>query len=215
MDEEKREALIRPCRVTGVHIENVRRIQVIDLTAEHNVNVVGGANGAGKTSLITAMLNTLCGGRGEPAPALMIREGEERAECRVTLDNGAEAHVVWTEKIRTLDVRVDGKRIPRPQEFLNGLTGRVTIDVFEFARGDSKQQEETLKAVAGITEAWDALEAKRLELYAARRDVNRDLKRAEAHLGEMDHYPEAPEEAVSADDLRAEYNAAFKQREVN
>lgn len=191
-------------KIVRLEAENVKRLSAVEITPEGELVVVGGRNGAGKTSVLDSIAYAL---------------GGKDAICEKPLRQGAEhGHVVcdlgdlivrrtFTERGGgTLVVEnKDGARYRSPQAMLDRLVGRLSFDPLAFARMEPKRQLETLKRLVGLD--LSDLDAERDRYYEQRRDANREVKAAEARLAGMPHHDDAPEAEVSVADLTRELDA--------
>ena len=206
-------------KIVQLNIENFMRLRAVEITPNHHVVEIGGANKAGKTSVLDAIMGAL-GGK-KSLPAVPLRRGAKNGHVTIALDGdeskGLQPMTVtrtFTDDGRsTLEIRsADGYKAPSPQAILDELCGRIAFDPLEFTRQSPKQQVETLKALVGLdfTEA----DRKRATLYAERTEVNRDAKAIQARLDGAATYDDAPAKEVSVADLSAELtrrHAANKQ----
>lgn len=207
-------------KIIKLTVSNVKRIRVVEITPDGKSIIIGGKNGAGKTSLIDAIAATL-GGK-KLCPKVPIRKGEDKGESRVETEDLVvtrtwtkdESHVVVSNK--------DGSIHRSPQKILDDLVGRMTFDPLEFSRQDPSSQLATIQELVGLD--FTELDGKRDGVYGKRRDVNRDMKAAEARLVQMEQHEDAPTEEVSVSGLveelerrsaHNEKNAAVRQQHAN
>jgi DNA repair exonuclease SbcCD ATPase subunit len=167
--------------------ENVKKIRAIDITPPEYVVTVTGKNAAGKTSALDSIWLTLDNRAAEKRNVRPIREGAD--EAMAVLDFG-ELVVTrkWTSNSTSyLTVATkDGAEYKAPQTLLNTMMSPISLDPLAFMRSSSKEQAETLLAIAGIT--IDDLDQKRQEMYTERTIVNREIKRLESrYLAAPEH----------------------------
>lgn len=180
---------------------NIKRLSEVDLVpGDTSLVIVGGNNGAGKTSVLDSIWMAL--GGAQAVPERPIRDGEESAE--VSLDLGD-----WTVTRRwtrngTGDLSIrnrDGDSKSKPQAFLDSLVGPLSFDPLAFSRMRASEQAETLRALVGLdTRQLDAVHAR---VYEERRAENRELKAAEARLAAVPEVTDAPPELISVSALTA------------
>lgn len=181
-------------RILELHAENVKRIQVIDITPGKGVVEIAGENGSGKSSTLDSLL-WLIGGKGaiqwQP-----IRVGEERAVIKAKLGDDAGLRFIVTRRFTateddakepyTTSVVVeaaDGSRPRGPQELLDSLYSGMAFDPLQFQRIPPKERIAILKAlVPGVD--FDALQKRRDALYDERTEVNRLARILRAQAGE-------------------------------
>jgi hypothetical protein len=213
----------QPLRVVGLQVKNVMGVKAVAIEPDPDGNliVIGGDNGAGKTSTIDSIWWAL---GGKPSALKPIRDGESEATIELDLGDLKVIRRFWhnanTGKLETgLKVSTpDGAaNYSRPQEVLDGLLSKFAFDPFEFTRLKPKDQVERLKVVLGIDAS--GIEARRKEAYDERTIVNRTLAALEAKLsglakpGEL-AFPEAPAEEISLKDLTEELNRAHEQNRL-
>jgi DNA repair exonuclease SbcCD ATPase subunit len=200
-------------KIVGLTVENVKRVELVEITPAGNTVIIGGKNEQGKSSCLDAIEYALGGGT---MPAVPVHRGAKEGRVLVDLDDIiVERRFVADAKSQPqLVVKSrDGARYPTPQKLLDGLFGKLTFDPLEFTRMKPDKQLETLKGLVGLD--FSAQDAKRKALYDERTMVNRDAKAAKANLDAAKRFPEAPAEEVSASTLLAELNAAKQKNTEN
>lgn len=168
--------------IVELRASNVKRLVAVHIKPDGNVVVLGGANEAGKSSVLDAIMFALGGGR--KIPATPVRKGA--AKGKVTLDlgeftvtrtftRGGGGQLVVTGK--------DGQPIRSPQGMLDALVTPIAFDPLAFLRMDAARQVETLRALLGIdTSGLDAEEA---ELREKRLVRGRSLRELEGSLAQL------------------------------
>lgn len=209
-------------KIIELKAENVKRLQAVQITPEGSLVVIGGKNGAGKSSVLDSILYAL-GGAGT-LPGKPVRKGADKATIEVTLDG--DRTLIVRRKIAengrtTLEVEQrndDGSiaKIASPQKLLDSLVGSIAFDPLAFTRLKPAEQVESLRAAVGVS--VDDLDAEIKRLFDERTAVNRDAKQLESQLGGMPKHADAPAQEVSASDVLTEieainqYNAAIDQK---
>lgn len=175
----------------GLEAENIKALKAVKLGFKgHSLIVVGGNNAQGKTSLLDSIAIALGGKKHEPEE--VIRRGESHGRIVLDLDEvmgfgddpsssiGLKVTVVFTKKAgRKLILEgKDGSVFRSPQEVFDRFISRLTFDPLEFVRMDKEKQVEVVRKMAGID--FEQLDSEYDGLYQQRRDLNRDLKGAEA-----------------------------------
>jgi DNA repair exonuclease SbcCD ATPase subunit len=193
-------------QITQLSVENVKRIQAVQITPDGNLVVIGGKNGAGKSSLLDAIMYALAGGRSIPSQPL--RKGESRGKVEITLDDaeGMPLTVVrtFTAKGATqLTIKTGGGyAAPTPQAILDELCGRLAFDPLAFTRQQPKQQADTLRRAVGLD--FTEQDKKRKQLYDERTTVNRETRNLSGQLDGMSLYGDVPAAEISITDLTAQ-----------
>lgn len=214
-------------KVLRYRAHHVQKISDIDWNLEgHNLFLVGGRNGQGKTSGLVGLLMALCGRSGGVWPEVALQEGQKEGWVKVDLGDDPRLTIELylrrarsgqvTEKFRVLDA--DGKEVRQPRELLKRLYSLHAFDPRGFERLDPKQQREILLKLAGFD--YGAMEAEYKEFYGKRTEVNRDGKRLRARHDAMPGHVGVPAEEVSVsalisdrDRLQQANGAIQKERE--
>lgn len=192
-------------KIVQLNISNFKKIAVAEIRPDGHKVILGGDNGAGKTSVLDAIMVALVGPRA--MPAVPVRQGAEGAEIRVDCGD-----VVVTRKIKpdgtgTLAVKTaDGMRPTSPQKWLDERIGAIAFDPLSFTRLDAKAQANTLRTLVGVDVS--DLDSELAAVYDERTAVNRELKQAEALASTMPRHEGVPEDEVSIAGLVAEMQAA-------
>lgn len=202
-------------RIVKLTAENVKRIKCVEITPEGNLVVVGGQNGAGKSSLLDSIMYALAGKKGLPSQP--VRDGEDKATIVVELDDFIVRRTMTHEGGGTLTVTTaDGKaKFATPQGLLDGLTGRLAFNPLAFHNQGALQQRATLMDLAGLN--FGVLDGQRTMRYDDRRDTNRQLNEARGALANQEHYVglELPAEEVTLKDLTAELERRREHNRAN
>lgn len=196
-------------RIVELKAQNVMGLQACDLTPEPHLNIVGGKNGAGKSSLLNAITAALAGKGSMPAEPL--RRGEQRGEIVARLD-APDGDLIIKRKISgdgktSLTIESEkGAKYGKPQQMLDALVGAVGFDPAAFCRLDPKRQAEQLRELVGLD--LSDLDAERQRAYEQRTQVNREVKRLEGVVSDSPVRDDLPAEEVSIADLTRELETA-------
>ena len=198
-------------KIVQLTASNVKRLKAVEITPDGTVQVIGGRNAQGKSSVLDAIWLALGGGRAAKETTLPIRDGETQAS--VTLDLG-DLIVTrsWTQKGTTLKVTSkDGASYGSPQKMLDELVGRLSFDPLEFTRLSPREQRDALLDLVDLDVDVDALDRERAELFAERTEVGRRGKA----IGDVQVDDDLPTEEQSAGELIARIrDAEHHNREV-
>lgn len=201
-------------------VENFLRITAAQLDLHPGMNVIGGKNRAGKTSVLAAA-DALFGGRAaEPDDPIHHGADEARIEGIVSVDGEPKYRIekVFRAGSDHATFRVssaDGKqRYSRPQELLESIYGSGRFfDPRAFVQMKPPDRAEIVREMAGLDFA--DLDRRRQGLYDERRDVNRDLKAAAAILEALPAAPPGtPDIEVDAAALLRELAAAHSSNAI-
>lgn len=185
-------------RVLQFSAENVKRVEVLDITPSGDLVELAGKNKSGKTSALQCLSVAIEGAR--HIQKVPIREGAETGQITLTLGtkgkNGepdtvemtvhrefsrreptkSDAKPFATKLTLTL---ADGQEPRKAQDILNGLYNSICTDPLAFTRMKPDEQYNTLRAmVPGFN--FEVYENKRRAAFTKRTDVNRDAERVKA-----------------------------------
>jgi len=166
-------------RIIGLRAENFKKVRLVELVPNDRLNVIGGNNGAGKSSLIDAIAAALGGGRW--CPSEPVRAGE--AQSVVLLDLG-DIEVRWSKtaagKPSVTIQNKEGMKFSSPQAVLDRMIASLGFDPSQFLQmGPAEQKAQMITALDIETEV---LEQEHRDTYDERTEVNRELKRMDAML---------------------------------
>lgn len=186
-------------KIIELTAENVKRLKAVRITPDGTMQVVGGRNAQGKSSVLDAIWLAIGGGKATKTTAKPIRDGE--ASARVTLDLGDLIVTrTWTATGTTLKVTsADGAAYSSPQKMLDALVGRMTFDPLEFTRLSAKDQRDALLGLVDLKVDLNELDDRRAALYASRTAVGQEEKR----IGDVEVDPDLPESETSMGDAVA------------
>ncbi|MBU2110832.1 MAG: ATP-binding protein, partial [Actinobacteria bacterium] len=155
----------KPLRVVKLTAENIKRISAVEITPTGDVIVIGGKNGAGKSSVLDSIAYALGGQK--LVAAQPVRRGQEKGRVRVDLgDIVVTRSFTATGGGQLVVSDKDGKRQTSPQAILDRLVGRLSFDPLAFATMDPAKQRDTLREIAGLD--LTDLDAQRVALYEKR-----------------------------------------------
>jgi len=197
-------------KILSLKAENIMRLKAAHINPDGSTVIITGKNRAGKSSVLNAITMALEGGRSIPPKP--IHDGAKKAEVVLEMEDLIVTRR-FSQKGTYLEVtNGEGLAHKSPQKLLEKLAGK-TMDPMAFARMEPKGQLETLKRLVGLD--FTELDAERDLAYQKRRDVNRDLKAAEAKLKDAPIHEDAPDEEVLIADLTAELDARREHNRAN
>jgi len=200
-------------RIVRLDVENVKRVEAVHIEPNGSTIVIGGENGAGKSSVIDSIAYALGGTK--LLPKKPIREGATKGSVKVDLGNVIVTRT-FTEKEPKGYLKVesaDGFTAKSPQDVLNSMIGQLSFDPLEFATMDDTARLALLRELAGVDFA--ALDQERATVFSERTEINRTVKQLEARAKAHPRHDDAPEEPVSVSGLMAELDAAEKTNSEN
>ena len=192
-------------KINTLELENVKRIKAVQLTlSPTGLNIIGGNNRQGKTSVLDAICWALGGDRYKPSQPQ--REGSEiPPHLKLTLSNGL--IVERTGKNSALKV-IDPEGRKGGQQLLNEFVEQFALDLPAFMEMPSKKKADVLLRIIGIGEQLYRMEQNEQQLYNRRTEIGRIADQKAKFAAELPLYADVPKEPVSAAELIA------KQQEI-
>ncbi len=126
-------------KINKIEIKNFVGIEELVLEPG-KINIIKGKNAAGKTSVINAIITAIGGGHN----ASLIRNGSNKAQIGIDLDNGMSIKKTITQSSATLNVSKDGKKIEKAQSTLNELFKMFSVNPLELLVAPKKYRAELL-----------------------------------------------------------------------
>ena len=190
-------------RIVALSIQNVKAIRAIATPLHEGVNVIGGANAQGKSSLLDAVMYGLAGNKSLPGQP--VRRGTDKATIDIDLGElKAHKEILPDGRVKfTVTGKTGGKT---PQALLDSLRSDLTFDPTEFARQDAKAQLALLKKLVGLD--FTTLDENRASLEQDRLLCGRELKTLQGQLQGMPHDERAPKEQQDAQALAEDLRKA-------
>lgn len=189
--------------ILELHVENVKRIKVVNIKPLTNPVIIGGMNGQGKSSVLDAIMYAMTGAKALPEKP--IREGQDELNITVTLDDYIITRTCYRKKNgemgSTVEIKkTNGERISSPQTFLDSLAGKMVFDPLEFSRLKPKEQLERLKAFVDLD--FSEMDGRKQSAYDERTNVNREIKFLESKF--VDGTPALEQKEISIEALLKE-----------
>jgi energy-coupling factor transporter ATP-binding protein EcfA2 len=209
-----------PVTIIDFQAENFKRLKAVRISPGKDVSMVPitGKNGAGKSSVLDAIMAAIGGTKG--MPSVPVRKGETEGAIRIELSNGMILRRTFDDQGGG-DLRVesaDGARYPSPQAVLDKLYSSVSFDPINFTRQEPRHQLAGLKSIISLDVDVDALAAQNKEDYDLRRDTSRELKAAQAALEQMPVHLSLPTKPIDETALETkiaeavEHNTTIERR---
>ena len=185
-------------KIAALQAENVKRIKAVQIEpAPTGLTIVGGNNNQGKTSVLDAIAWALGGEKYRPAAA--AREGAvSPPHLKVALSNG----IIVERKGKNGALTVTdptGKRAG--QTLLNGFVEQLALDLPRFLNASDRDKADTLLKIIGVGDQLAQLDREIKALYDKRTAIGQIAAQKQAYAEEMQEYPDAPAEPVSAVEL--------------
>lgn len=200
----------RGLRVLELRAENFKRLTAVDITPDPDspVVVVSGSNGAGKSSVLDALWAAIANSKAAKSTPEPIRHGADTARVEVDLGD-LRVTRTWTGSGTRLTVTArDGNQYRKPQAVLDRLVGALSLDPVAFLGLRESEQVAQLLALLDLPQDPADLDRRRSEVYEARTEVGREVRRLAAQLEGMPEDLDAPVEEMSIGQALADLEAA-------
>lgn len=195
-------------KIIELRAANVKRLTAVRIRPDGNLVIIGGMNGAGKTSVLDSIAIALGGPRETPEDA--VRAGQERAEIILELDDLTVRRVVRASGEQTVVVsNREGMKASSPQTMLDKLAGKLSFDPVALLRLDPKAQRDRLVELLGLD--FSEVDQDRARLFDERTECTRRVRALEQTLAAQPVFEGVPAEPVSAEEIKAQVDAATAQ----
>jgi hypothetical protein len=114
-------------RISLLRISNILGITDLEVTPGR-FNEITGSNGVNKTSVLAAIKSVVEGGH----DATLLRNGAERGEVVLVLDDGVELRKTVTAKTSRVEVKKGDTLMKRPQETIAALADLFSVNPIAF-----------------------------------------------------------------------------------
>ncbi len=194
-------------KIVSLQVENVKRLTAARVEPSGSTIVIGGKNGAGKSSLLDAIQMAL--GGGSVIPPKPVHGEEEKGEVRIDLGEYIIIRKFSADGKSKLEVcSAEGAKFKSPQALLDKMCGDLSFDPLAFTRQAPKEQAEALRLITGLD--FTKLDEERTAAFEERTAVKRSAKVLKAQV-DASKIHDAPAEEVSIADLAKEIAAADAQ----
>lgn len=165
---------------------------------------IAGRNGAGKSSVLDALLTVFSKG----GPDKPIRNGYKAAEIEVDVGE-YRAMVRITPSGKKIEVIAkDGKAIASPAAFLASQVGQLWADPLEFTHLPPREQVKVLQRVTGLDERFAEIEDRKKKALEDLRTAEASEKFLTTQYASMQDPGPGPETETPATDVMARLEAA-------
>ena len=173
-------------RITTLTVKDFKRVRDVTITpdADRALILIGGKNGAGKSSTLDALSAAFGGKRAVPSDP--VRHGADSAEVVVELDGELTIRrVIQPDGESTLEIRDKMGARRAPQQIVDGLISGRFLDPLQFLSLPAKEQRAQLMRMIPDAKRIADLDEKRERAFDKRTDVGRDLGKAEGELARL------------------------------
>lgn len=194
-------------RLLAFSVEDFKAIRFAEIdVGKAPLIEIRGRNGAGKSSVIQALVWACNGGRA--LPEMPVRRGAESAEVVIRTDRYTLTRKVTRAGTATLTLLdAEGKKVAKPAELVSAWLGDMAADPIAFATLPAKDQAVRLADAAGLTEQLVQIAEQRQQAYERRTQLGSDAKRTAAVAASCP-CPDGPDVETPAAALVAEAAAA-------
>ena len=201
-----------PVTINTLEIENVKRVKAVALKPSPiGLTIIGGKNGAGKTTVLDAIVWALAGDRYKPSEA--AREGSMTPpHIKLTLSNGLTVERKGKNAALTV-TDPTGKRAG--QQLLNEFISTLALDLPRFMQASAKEKADTLLQILGIGPQLKQLDDEISRAYAQRTAVGQMRDQKQAYADELPEYPNVPEEEISVQELLTRHGDILRRNTEN
>ena len=187
-----------PVKVLCFSAENFKAVKAVMCEPnEDGLTIIGGDNGAGKSTCLDILSFALGGAKYRPSNPK--REGAVGdTTLHVELSNG----LTVERKGKNLSLTVTDKEGARHgQELLDAFISNIAIDLPKFYNASAKDKAHMILETLGIEEKLAELAKREKEKYDTRTMVGREADRKQKAAEDMPWHEDAPEEKVSVKEL--------------
>ena len=133
-------------QITKLVAENILKLQAIHITPKSSTIEIKGDNGAGKSSILDAILIGLKGKKFSPPEP--VKHGEKKGKIVIDMDGDVSKGIpaftitskVTNNKIETIIEPSELLNGETPRQFLDKLLGAISFDPWEFVSQEGKKQ---------------------------------------------------------------------------
>ena len=202
-------------KITSLVAENFKKLTAVRILPDGSTVVLGGKNGAGKSSVLDAIEAGLGGAKHSPEEP--VKRGAKSARVVIETDEHIVTRTFPPKGPSKLEVKAkDGAVFTSPQALLDGLVGKISFDPMSFVRQEGKKPAEAKRARAELLRALVGLDTSKLDAehkakFDERTLVGRELERIEGALASL---PEAPAGTPDTETKLVELTDEFRRRQA-
>lgn len=200
-----------PVKILCISAENFKALKAFYCEPKpEGLTVIGGDNGAGKTSAIDILAYGLGGAKYRPSNPK--REGAVGdTTLHIELSNG----LTVERKGKNLALTVTDKEGARHgQELLDSFISEIAIDLPKFYNASSKEKSHMILETLGIEDKLAELAKREKEKYDTRTMVGREADKKQKAAEDMPWYEDAPEKKLSVAELLDQQQAVLARNGI-
>lgn len=184
--------------INSLELENVKRIKAVAITpTEKGLNIIGGNNRQGKTSVLDSIAWALGGENFRPSKP--TRDGSTIPPyLKIQLSNG----IIVERKGKNSSLKVtdpSGKKAG--QTLLDDFIEKLALNLPKFMNSSNKEKANILLQIIGVGEQLAQYEMQEKELYQERLTVGRIADQKKKYAKEQMYYADVPDDLISPQDL--------------
>lgn len=197
-------------KITSLQLENVKRIKVVNFEpTEQGLNIIGGDNCQGKSSVLDAIAWTLGGAKFAPSNP-QNNNTSNPPETKIVLSNGLTVERFGkNSSLKITDTQ--GKKAG--QELLNEFISSFALDLPKFMNATDKEKAFILLESLGIKSTLQKLEDDEQKIYDERTLVGRELVSAKKYAEQLPFFETIL--VLSNDDIIKKQNEAIALNNAN
>lgn len=165
-------------KITELQVENVKRVRAVRIRPDGSLVIIGGKNGAGKSSVLDSIEMALGGGKTLPPDP--VRRGARKAKIVADLGDLVVERTITNKGTQLVVRNADGVEQRSPQALLDALCTRIAFDPLSFAREKPDVQDRILKELMGLD--FTDIEERRRAAFDSRKLLNRELHFSEGRV---------------------------------
>lgn len=198
-------------KINQLEIENVKRVKAVKYSPNDGLNVIGGNNNQGKTTVLDSIAWALGGEKYRPSNP--TREGSTiPPNLKVTLSNG----IIVERKGKNSSLKVTdptGKKAG--QTLLDEFVESLALNLPKFMNSSNKEKANILLQIIGVGDELAKYEMKESELYQERLAIGRIADQKKKYAKEQIYYENVPNDLISSQELIDQQQSILAQNGEN
>ena len=197
-------------KIISLEAENFKNIKAITVNFE-DFNVIGGANKAGKTSILDAICFALGGGKYKPSKPQ--REGSVGAtSIKLTTSSG----LIVERGGKNLTLKItDPTGAKQGQSLLTSLIDDFALNLPKFLNSNNTEKAKLFLDRNGLGKTLDELDKEAKAVYDSRHALGVLADTKKKHFEELPSYEGVPNEIVTANELISQQEAILLKNAQN
>lgn len=198
-------------KITALELENVKRIRALRLEPSTNgLTVIGGRNGQGKTSVLSAIAYAFGGEKYKPSQ-LKREDSVGDAVIHIETDDG---YIIERKGKNSSLCVYDPKGLKGGQRILDDLISKLAIDLPAFLNATDKEKAEILLNIIGVGKELKKLDEDEKARYNIRLSVGQQQDRKAKAAAEMPTFEGVPDKPISPTELLEEQRRLLAHNEA-